>query len=74
MSVEWRYLAGRPVAHALTQGCGARSVARCGVTPPRWARRGWFGADHADEVERAAGLPKCGRCVRHLAADKESVS
>lgn len=65
-AVEWRYVDRGRVAHALPPGHRIREAARCGLTPPWFSRRGWLGSDGA-EAARAAGLPKCRRCLQYLA-------
>lgn len=58
---EWRYLPGGNVTHALTYA--AARVAVCG-TGPVWHAPDWYGTGSQTEYERAAGLPRCKRCVR----------
>jgi hypothetical protein len=66
--VEWRYLPGRGVIHALNRSFGWGSL--CGVTPS-WFRpvSDWRGTGTQEEYETAEQLPRCKRCVRILGDD-----
>lgn len=68
--LHWRYLGQQSTAvHAVQalQADGIRAVAACGLKPSWWRPgSGWRGTGSQEEYERAAALPRCGRCVRTL--------
>jgi hypothetical protein len=66
--VVWRYLAGRPIKHAVRADThdirGHQTYAMCGVSPTRF--EAWMGTGNQDEYERVERLSECQRCVGHL--------
>lgn len=68
--LEWRYLPGGKVAHAIARFCGElNQTAVCGASPVWYLPSGaWCGTGSQAEYERAAGLPRCRRCLAKLAS------
>lgn len=70
--VEWRYLRGGLVRHALSAPVGGRDEAVCGTH--LWPGDDWYGTGTQDEYERVAALPECQRCTRRLTPLAEVVN
>jgi hypothetical protein len=58
----WRYILGGAVVHAIPHD--ADPLAVCGTDVRNAAN--WHGAGTQAEYERAAGLPRCRRCLRKV--------
>lgn len=66
--MEWRYLPGGAVVHALWRSGDFRAL--CGVLPAWWAPGyAWRGTGTQDEYETAASLPRCKRCTQSLGSE-----
>jgi hypothetical protein len=61
------YLSRGKVAH-LKGNWTARQwfTAPCGASPAWYEPHGWYGTGTQEEIEKAAGLPLCKRCVKLL--------
>lgn len=72
---RWRYLPGRPTAHALARPFGP--LAECGVSPEPWStgavgpNGGWRGDRNPTEQAVCAGLRRCRRCTQLLLAKED---
>lgn len=69
--IEWRYLKGGQVRHALRKRFGFGSIfndsltdrSECGLIRYRW-----LGTGTQDEYENVEKLPECATCIRRINA------
>jgi hypothetical protein len=60
------YLSRGKVAHLKGNWIGRFYAAPCGASPAWYEPHGWYGTGAQEEIEKAAELPLCKRCVALL--------